>query len=79
MLPVATPPNAIVFAASDLGILEMILTGFVMNVLSVVVSLATFNVLGGPILGINQFPDWAESAGNSNVTDAICEALIQGK
>lgn len=83
MLPVATPPNAIVYAASDLRIPEMILTGLVMNVISVGVSLLIFNLIGDPILGISQFPQWAVERGgasshNSSIDmmDTTCKALI---
>lgn len=36
MLPVATPPNAIVFASGQLKIVEMVRAGFVMNLISIV-------------------------------------------
>ncbi|MEX1198802.1 MAG: SLC13 family permease [Pseudohongiellaceae bacterium] len=36
MLPVGTPPNAIIFATDKLTILEMVRTGFLMNVIAVV-------------------------------------------
>lgn len=37
MMPVATPPNAIVFASGHLAIEDMIRTGFVLNLLGIVV------------------------------------------
>ncbi len=36
MLPVGTPPNAIIFATEKLTIIEMVRTGFLMNLISVV-------------------------------------------
>jgi len=36
MLPVGTPPNAIIFATEKLTIIEMVRTGFAMNLISVV-------------------------------------------
>jgi sodium-dependent dicarboxylate transporter 2/3/5 len=36
MLPVGTPPNAIIFATDKLTILEMVRTGFLMNMIAVV-------------------------------------------
>ncbi|MEP0304232.1 MAG: anion permease, partial [Maribacter dokdonensis] len=37
MLPVATPPNAIVFGSGYLRIPDMIRSGFLMNVISIVI------------------------------------------
>jgi len=34
MLPVGTPPNAIIFATDKLSIAEMVRTGFVMNIIA---------------------------------------------
>ena len=37
MLPVATPPNAIVFGSGYLRIPDMIRSGFLMNIISIVI------------------------------------------
>jgi len=37
MLPVATPPNAIVFATGDITIPEMVKAGVVLNLLGIVI------------------------------------------
>ncbi len=61
MLPIATPPNAIVFGSGRLTILQMVRHGFVLNMICVVlITCYTFWVLV-PLLGISvdQFPDWA--------------------
>jgi sodium-dependent dicarboxylate transporter 2/3/5 len=36
MLPMGTPPNAIVFASGHLRLKDMVKTGFVMNIISVI-------------------------------------------
>jgi len=46
MLPVATPPNAIVFASSYIGIRQMAGTGLVLNLLGVVLVSMTMYALG---------------------------------
>ncbi len=59
MLPVATPPNAIVYGSGKVPIARMVLVGLVLNLLGVLlVTLAVFS-LGLPLLGIRGFPDWA--------------------
>lgn len=61
MLPVATPPNAIIFGTKRLKIYQMAQTGFVLNLIGILcVTLATY-YLGVIVFGIDQavFPDWA--------------------
>ncbi|MBR9853318.1 MAG: SLC13/DASS family transporter [Algicola sp.] len=46
MLPVATPPNAVVFGSGYLRIQDMVRTGFLMNILSIIImAFAVFFVL----------------------------------
>ncbi|MCK0159236.1 SLC13 family permease [Allomuricauda sp. F6463D] len=46
MLPVATPPNAVVFGSGYLRIPDMVRTGFLMNLLSIIImALAVFFIL----------------------------------
>ncbi|CAL8109812.1 unnamed protein product [Orchesella dallaii] len=49
MLPVATPPNAIVFSVGSMKILDMVKTGFFLNV-SCVVVLLLFNITYGSLI-----------------------------
>jgi sodium-dependent dicarboxylate transporter 2/3/5 len=47
MMPVATPPNAIVFASGHMKIQDMIRAGFALNVLGIiVVTIASYLLLG---------------------------------
>jgi len=52
MLPVGTPPNAIVFGTGKVTIGQMIRGGVVLNVLGVLLITGLFYVLGGLVLGI---------------------------
>ncbi|HET8827931.1 MAG TPA: DASS family sodium-coupled anion symporter [Pelobium sp.] len=49
MLPVATPPNAIVFSSGKVAIKEMVKTGFLLNVLSIVLTFCFVNWIWGLI------------------------------
>lgn len=53
MLPVATPPNAIVFGSGRLSIREMAQTGLILNLIGAVLITALIFLLGGPVLGIH--------------------------
>lgn len=53
MLPVATPPNAIVFSSGKITIKEMVKTGFVLNIISIVL-IYLFVIFWWPIV----FPDF---------------------
>ena len=61
MLPVATPPNAIIFGTRKLQVADMARAGLVLNLIGVlVVTLITY-YFGTEIFGIAEgvFPDWA--------------------
>ncbi len=62
MLPVATPPNAVVFGSNKLSIKQMAKTGFGLNMLGVVVITAIIYFGSSVILGIDLsvFPVWAK-------------------
>lgn len=63
MLPVATPPNAIIFGTKRLQIIQMARTGFVLNLIGIVVVALLTYYLGVYVFGIdvNLFPEWAKS------------------
>ncbi|XP_010609630.1 solute carrier family 13 member 5 isoform X1 [Fukomys damarensis] len=59
MLPVATPPNAIVFAYGHLKVSDMVKTGLMMNVIGVMCVFLSVNTWGRVIFDLDHFPDWA--------------------
>jgi sodium-dependent dicarboxylate transporter 2/3/5 len=52
MLPVATPPNAIVFGSQQVSIAQMVRAGCWLNLAGLVVILAVMYTLGGWVLGV---------------------------
>ncbi|XP_046440679.1 solute carrier family 13 member 5-like [Daphnia pulex] len=65
MLPVATPPNAIVFSAAKMNPVEMMKAGWFMNLVCVVVICVLMETWGSVIFNSNEFPAWA----NTTLTD----------
>ncbi len=65
MLPVATPPNAIVFGSKRIKILEMARAGVIINLIGVPIITFFFYYLGTFILNIDlsTFPEWAPFIG----------------
>ncbi len=62
MLPVATPPNAIIFGSGCVDMRRMVRTGIILNIIGVALITAVFYFIAMPILGIdpNTAPDWAK-------------------
>lgn len=59
MLPVATPPNTIIFAGGRIRIIEMAKTGFVLNIIGVIIVSMFVYFFGDFIFGLGSFPDLA--------------------
>ena len=64
MMPVATPPNAIVFGSERVEIRDMAKIGFFINLVGVLVIILVFYYFGRMVFGFDpaQFPVWAETA-----------------
>jgi len=63
MMPVATPPNAIVFGSERLTVGEMAKVGIVLNLIGVIVIASAVYTIGTVVFGIDAgvVPDWATS------------------
>ncbi len=61
MMPVATPPNAVVFGSGRIKMLEMIKAGFIINLVGIILITILFYFLGMNLFEIdtNIFPEWA--------------------
>jgi sodium-dependent dicarboxylate transporter 2/3/5 len=53
MMPVATPPNAIVFSYEDLHLGDMVKAGFWLNIIAIGVSFCAMYLLAGMIFGVS--------------------------
>jgi sodium-dependent dicarboxylate transporter 2/3/5 len=64
MLPVATPPNAIIFGSGRITVADMAKVGIVINLIGVVVITAIFYTVGVAVFGIEPgvVPEWAQAA-----------------
>jgi sodium-dependent dicarboxylate transporter 2/3/5 len=63
MLPVATPPNAIIFGTGRLHIRDMVRTGFLLNIVGVIVTTFVTYFWGTLVfkIDVNSFPEWANT------------------
>ncbi|KAI5193442.1 solute carrier family 13 member 2 [Manis pentadactyla] len=68
MLPVATPPNAIVFSFGGLKVSDMARAGFLLNILGVLVITLAINSWSFPVFNLYTFPSWALSNSTANCT-----------
>lgn len=59
MLPVATPPNTIIFASGRIKIYEMVKTGILLNILGIIVVSVIVYSLGILIFDLGSMPTWA--------------------
>ncbi len=53
MLPIATPPNAIIFGSSSLRIIDMVKAGFIIDIIAVLLNIAAMYLWGIPVFGID--------------------------
>ncbi|MCL4146623.1 UNVERIFIED_CONTAM: hypothetical protein GTU68_021366 [Idotea baltica] len=62
MMPVATPPNAIVFASDRIRIGQMVKAGIIINFISILVITGVFLLIGPGVFGIDPdaIPNWAK-------------------
>nr|XP_020820433.1 LOW QUALITY PROTEIN: solute carrier family 13 member 5 [Phascolarctos cinereus] len=61
MLPVATPPNAIVFSYGHLKVADMVKAGLVMNIIGLIGISLAINTWGRLLFDLDEFPSWANA------------------
>ncbi|XP_006839286.1 PREDICTED: solute carrier family 13 member 3 isoform X3 [Chrysochloris asiatica] len=75
MLPVSTPPNSIAFSSGHLLVKDMVRTGFLMNLMGVLLLNLAINTWAQTIFQLGTFPDWA-NIHLANGTTALPPTLI---
>ncbi len=60
MLPVATPPNTIIFASDKMKIQYMVKAGFMLNIFGVLIVSLLVYLIGSMLFDLNTFPLWAK-------------------
>ncbi|XP_058269062.1 Na(+)/citrate cotransporter isoform X2 [Hemibagrus wyckioides] len=63
MLPVATPPNAIVFSYGYLKVSDMAKAGIMMNIIGIFCITLAINTWGKAMFHLDSFPTWANNTG----------------
>jgi len=60
MLPVATPPNAVIFGSGFLTVPQMVKTGFFLNIVGMIITIIVLYLIAIPVFGISLdvMPDW---------------------
>ncbi|XP_029029404.1 solute carrier family 13 member 2 [Betta splendens] len=61
MLPVATPPNAIAFSYGNLRVVDMVKTGFILNIIGILCINLGINTWGYAMFDMGTFPAWANA------------------
>ncbi|KAK2828203.1 hypothetical protein Q5P01_019237 [Channa striata] len=59
MLPVATPPNAIAFSFGNLKVIDMVKSGFMLNIIGILTVNLGINTWGYAMFNMATFPQWA--------------------
>eukprot|EP01051_Picozoa_sp_SAG22_P010908 SAG22_NODE_1012_length_6040_cov_4.791449_2_plen_196_part_00 len=70
MLPVSTPPNAIVFTAGGLRVTDMAGVGGLMNLVTIVTTVVGIHLVGMPLFGLDTVPAWANVTAAAAAADA---------
>ncbi len=60
MLPVATPPNTIIFASDKMKIQYMVKAGFMINIAGVIIVSLLVYLIGSVLFDLNTYPIWAK-------------------
>ncbi|KAK1168985.1 solute carrier family 13 member 1 [Acipenser oxyrinchus oxyrinchus] len=68
LLPVANPPNAIVFTYGHLQVIDMVKAGLGVNIIGVLAVMLGVRVWGVPLFDLETYPSWAPPHFIANIT-----------
>ncbi|RXM95512.1 Solute carrier family 13 member 1 [Acipenser ruthenus] len=68
LLPVANPPNAIVFTYGHLQVIDMVKAGLGVNIIGVLAVMLGVRVWGVPLFDLETYPSWAPPHFSANIT-----------
>ncbi|XP_040199650.1 solute carrier family 13 member 1 [Rana temporaria] len=75
LLPVANPPNAIVFSYGHLQVIDMVKAGLGINIIGVLVVMLCVSTWAIPMFNLNTYPSWAPNIDPTNSTFPITSLL----
>ncbi|XP_075711168.1 solute carrier family 13 member 1 [Rhinoderma darwinii] len=75
LLPVANPPNAIVFSYGHLQVIDMVKAGLGINILGVLVVMLCISTWAIPMFSLHTYPSWAPIIVTTNSTALVTTAL----
>ncbi|KAH6934520.1 hypothetical protein HPB50_024746 [Hyalomma asiaticum] len=78
MLPVATPPNAMVYEHGNMKLKDMMKAGIAMNIACIVIEMIAINTLGEWTFGLSSFPAWAEMRNSTVSASALNVTMAPG-
>ncbi|KAE9421850.1 hypothetical protein Angca_005559 [Angiostrongylus cantonensis] len=65
VLPVGTPPNAIVFGSGMVKVSDMVIVGIVVSVMCLTLTVLYMNTVAHVFLPLSEFPTWAQPSNSS--------------
>uniref|UniRef100_A0A670YI33 Solute carrier family 13 member 1 n=1 Tax=Pseudonaja textilis TaxID=8673 RepID=A0A670YI33_PSETE len=68
LLPVANPPNAIVFSYGHLKVIDMVKAGLGINIIGVAVVMLAIMTWAQPMFNLSTYPPWAPAPSATNIS-----------
>ncbi|KAL3857546.1 hypothetical protein ACJMK2_012200 [Sinanodonta woodiana] len=76
MLPVATPPNAVVFSYGYLRVIDMASAGFIMNLLCIPVLVLTTEIIGNAVYSFKELPAGFLTHTTTSMVDILANTTV---